>query len=244
MSNYDNSWDGLGKLSRQDPILAADFDTEFDKIQTAIASKIDKAGSATAGNFADHAAGGALADSGVADTYFTTISSNVQTQIDTLQSKVAQATGHVRNGVLQLYEGTATKVNLASGRSPATWYKVGPTGSGADIIMADLDDTPLSAQGGLFTLVSRFDVQSGSQAESACNLRVSPDEDADPPTSIFSVVFQATFTHPVAGDMVDSLQIDIPFASDNTFDIYMQVGGGYDLTDWTNIELIYNGFYT
>lgn len=243
MTDYTNTFDGPGKLSREDQILAVDFDTEFDSIQTAVNSKIDKVGSPTLDDFADHAAGGAIADSGVLSTYFNTLTSNVQTQFDALQLKVAQATGHVRSGILQCYEGTATAINLASGRSSATWYKVGPTGSGADIIWADLDDTPTSAQGIYATLRSKFDVQVSSQADARVQLRIAQDED-ETAGSHWNIVYQNNITHPVTGDFEESLQINIPLASDNTFDVYMDVDSPYDLTDWTNVELIYNGFVT
>lgn len=71
MSNYTQQTDFSAKdnLSSGDPnkrISGAEWDAEYSAISTAISSKVDKVGSAVAGNLATLTAAGALQDSGVA----------------------------------------------------------------------------------------------------------------------------------------------------------------------------------
>lgn len=145
MTDYNNTFDGRGKLSSEDQILGIDYDTEFDNIQTSIASKTEKITTPVAGDFAQEASGGKLAGSTIDSTYFDTLSSNLQTQIDGKISKAAQATDHRRGGNVQIVNTDTTPVDL-SGITNGTEYSVGPTGAGADFTMADLDNVPSTAR--------------------------------------------------------------------------------------------------
>ena len=65
MSDYSPVYDGAAKDLTDDPILGAEFDTEFDAIATMSATKANKIGSATSGNLISQDANGDLVDSGV-----------------------------------------------------------------------------------------------------------------------------------------------------------------------------------
>lgn len=149
MGNYNNTLDASGKLSREDEILAVDYDTEFDAIQTAINSKIDVLASPTAGNLVEEAAGGEQADSGISAANLAGLTGVVQTQLDALVSIEAQATDHIRAGNFQLFTGTHTGEAIESTSGERT---VGPTGSGKDHIIAAMDNIPAGAQFAIFLM--------------------------------------------------------------------------------------------
>lgn len=64
MSDYSKIYDGASKDATDATILGADFDTEFDNIETAIATKTDKVTPTVANNVATLNGVGNLADSG------------------------------------------------------------------------------------------------------------------------------------------------------------------------------------
>lgn len=64
MSDYTKTYDGAAKDAANSTITGADFDTEFDNIETMSATKADKKTPAAAGDFATLDSGGNLADSG------------------------------------------------------------------------------------------------------------------------------------------------------------------------------------
>jgi len=83
MSNYSKSYDGAAKDAALSSIDGADFDTEFELIETAIATKADK--SATADRAAQYSSSNVLEASVVTSTelgYVSGVTSAVQTQLD------------------------------------------------------------------------------------------------------------------------------------------------------------------
>jgi len=70
VSDYSKSYDGAAKDAAQSTITGADFDTEFDAIEAAIATKSNKIIGATNGNLIEQDANGDLVDSGIAAASF------------------------------------------------------------------------------------------------------------------------------------------------------------------------------
>lgn len=124
MSDYSKSYDGAAKDAAQSTVTGADFDTEFSSISTAIATKANKKVPTAAGNVATLSGTGDLGDSGVTSTelaildgatisttelnYLSGVTSNVQTQLDTV--------GGIRGCLVYHSSGTS----VTSGAAEAT----------------------------------------------------------------------------------------------------------------------------
>jgi len=147
MSDYTKVFDGVTKDNTTATVLGAEHDTEFDAISTAIGTKTDKVVSATSGNIAELDANGNLVDSGIDSADLDGLTSNAQDQLDALTPSAA-VSGHARAWNAQLLDGTATTslFDVASNVTVDTFETVGPTGSGATNIWAELDAVPSTAR--------------------------------------------------------------------------------------------------
>lgn len=73
MSDYSKTYNGAAKDAAEATVLGVDFDTEFDAISTAIATKANKNVPSATGNVATLSASGDLQDSGYASSNFLTV---------------------------------------------------------------------------------------------------------------------------------------------------------------------------
>jgi hypothetical protein len=163
VSDYTKVFDGATKDSGNATVLGADHDTEFDAISTAIASKMDKVTGATLGNLAELDADGNLVDSGVASEHFDNVVANIDTRLDAAEATIvqitppSQETNHERATWTQLEDGsqTATGFDIDANITENTFETVGPTGSGATNIWAELDVIPSTAR----AIILNIDIQ-------------------------------------------------------------------------------------
>lgn len=158
MSDYTKVFDGAAKDSGSATVLGADHDTEFDAIATAVNSKADQVASATAGNLAELSADGNLVDSGIASANLDGLTGVVETRVaalETSQDSLTPAdavTNHIRAWGMQIVDGSQniTTFDYKTNVTEGAFESLGPTGSGATNIYAEMDDVPSTARAILF----------------------------------------------------------------------------------------------
>jgi len=89
MSDYSKSTNFTAKDSTNATVLGAEHDTEYNAIQTAIATKANKVASPTTGNIASLTGTGDIQDSGVAASQVTTNASNIATNTADIATNTA-----------------------------------------------------------------------------------------------------------------------------------------------------------
>jgi len=152
MANYTNTFGGSLKDGTQDTIEGVDWDTEYDNVETAIATKANK-DTGDNGELVELTAAGDILAAGPLATNLTGLTSNLQTQI-TAAIPPQNNTGYQPAGYVHLLDGSVTH----SAEFASLWERdgggvggdqtalVGPTGSGAENIWTAMDGFPSTAR--------------------------------------------------------------------------------------------------
>lgn len=144
MSDYVDNFQGAVKDSTQAVIKGEYWDTEYSKIVTATASKVDKV-PASSGKLVEINGSEAAISSGVDAANLTGLTSSLQTQINGKKMPVV-ASPWVPGYNFRLLNGTTSRAAYSLALWPAdTQYSIGPTSSFADNEWAALDDLPIEA---------------------------------------------------------------------------------------------------
>lgn len=161
MSDYTKTFDGAAKDAGTATVLGADHDTEFDAIATAIGTKADKISGGTTGNLIELDGNGNIVDSGISSANLDGLSAVVETRLDGLDTSAASLTmpsaptAHHRSGWFYMWDGSSAKseFDVDTELAESTWETIGPTGSGATNIWADMDDIPSTARAMLVSIL-------------------------------------------------------------------------------------------
>lgn len=158
MTNYINTFGGKAKDNNQAVIKGVDWDTEYDNIATAIATKEDLVAAATNGNLIEFNGSSTPIDAGIASANLDGLGGVVETRLDGHDTDITTANSNIttltprapsgsfpyfqRAGEFWIYEGDdaspATVFNV-SAEAQDTWLKVGATGVTADVTWSALD---------------------------------------------------------------------------------------------------------
>lgn len=239
MTDYTNTFDGVGKDTNTDPILGVDHDTELDNISTAIASKATKIIAGTSGNLIEQDAGGDLVDSGIDSANLDGLTGVVQTQIDGKADQVAVVADHTRCGSTQVTNGeqSQTSFNLFGTVTIATWESVGPTGSGADNIWTALDALPADA-GSIICYVAH-NMLATAAGNYQLIMYVTNGDDSTPLAGEDTLACQSDADSDGTVDFFgQSFWVYIPLNSANVFKVYWNSSN----TTTQNTTLLYRGF--
>jgi hypothetical protein len=240
MTDYTKSQNWTEKKTNESDILAADHDTELDLISTAINSKSNKVSSPTTGNLAEMNANGELVDSGIASANLDGLTSNIQTQLDAKVGPLVSApTNHIRAGNFHFHDGTTglTALQAHSVITEDTWESVGPTGSGADNIWADMDDMPSTATGVMVYI--HYDWTASSTATSSFTCHYTIGDDESPSTGVSNRPVWHVADSDASGEIFTStVFMIIPVSGDQIFKFRWLLNPG----TITTLELFYKGF--
>lgn len=223
MSDYTNTFGGALKDSQSETIKGVDWDTEYDEIETVIATKTDKV-TGNEGDLVELGASGNIATSNVVATNLTGLDSNLQTQL-TGSNMENSVTYYAAAGPYHIGDGTyplATKLDLYNGASEDVWTSVGPTGSGASIIWTDLDALPTST-GTLILEVYQQIQSSATLLIGGLFLKTGDDTDTSSPQPILSA-------YDGAGSMKRTVSVSVAVNSANVFRYKWKIivgSGGY-----------------
>ena len=155
----------------------------------------------------------------------------------------AQVTGHVRAGNMQRVSGDGGNLlqfNVVGSLVAATWESVGPTGSGADNIWADLDDVPSSATMLIVSIYMGDLLTSAGDVEMA--VYATTGDDASPAANNRTVIAQYETETSASNEKSFTTVGDlfIPINSSGIFELlYTNSGSGTP-----GITMNYRGFIT
>jgi len=126
MTDYVSNYNGAGKDAEESVVKAVQFDQEFSSIALAVGTKIEPVSSPTNGNLLSVDGNGIAEDSGIASANLDSLTSNVQTQLDSKIPTLSVVTDYVKAGLAQRDGGSANVnlVNEIEDPSTATNYNV------------------------------------------------------------------------------------------------------------------------
>ncbi len=144
MSDYINIFGGGAKDASLSPVVASAWEEEYNSIADAVASKADSIVGGTEDNLLKLDAEGSVEDVAVSADHIVGVTTNVQGDLDLLvpdTAPAAQNTSMTKVGNHMIFN---TKRNSNTDNlsviDQATFYTMGPVGSGADIEDADWED--------------------------------------------------------------------------------------------------------
>ncbi len=196
---------------------------------------------------ADHAATSA-AGSGIVWVRSDTPSSLIYTDDAAVDHALTSPiiTGHIRAGNTQLWDGEGTltgELAVHTDLTEDTWETVGPTGSGADNVWADMDRLPSNAT--ILIVDCEATVSTGDASSIFFFIYATHGDDATPAASELSnQIFWYGVDHDadIAGNERSTARLYIPLGATNQdFNLNWKVTG---LTDSEEIHFRYRGFMT
>jgi hypothetical protein len=189
MSDYTKAFNGAALDADESAVNPLFFESEFDKIEAAIKTKVDDIVGGTNDQLIKVDANGNFVDAGgITVANLTGVSTNVQTAIDagyntpTPDDDLYQSGGlhHFKNGAWSL-SGTAIHND--------TWRTIGGVGSGADTEVFWFDErVPSDATHVLFYLNVEVDNDGGSTADAAAQGYVADGDDTPSLTDKYLVL--------------------------------------------------------
>lgn len=146
MTDYTNTFGGAAQDAASATILGAEWDTEYENIATAVATKQDKIAAPTDGNLIELDGSGVPTDAGVASGSLTGLTGVVETRVDALETQLPFITpdgaisGWTRSGRFYFPNGDASLSNYSvPGSADGAWWSIGSTSGVADGIWSTLD---------------------------------------------------------------------------------------------------------
>ena len=157
-----------------------------------------------------------------------------------LAGRTATASNHVRAGDKQLIEGsqTITGFNVNAAMVESTFESVGPTGSGATNIVADMDDMPSNARIALFDVFIDYE-DDGSAGDSSASLFATSNDVASPTASrVNNGIAESRSGAGIGIPDGFLVRVEIPVDSNQVFKVTWQENNTQNL----GILLYYRGF--
>jgi hypothetical protein len=242
MSDYTKSYNGAAKDAAEDIVLGADFDTEFEAIETAIASKANKQIPVAVGNVATLSSSGDLQDSGVTSTELAILDGATVTtaELNTLDGITATT---AELNTLDGITATVTELNYTDGvtsaiqtqldskiTSPATQSDIGSSAVGQGQLKTAAATNSTTAahsrqtlSSGQYGFVHQVRASSAGSDEWVSMLGASPVTSASSPSYTSFTVGTSDLTRAILGQ-----------SSGNTIYLvqrYIQASPPYDLGD-------------
>ena len=236
MTDYTKVFDGAAKDAANSAVLGSDHDTEFSAISVAVNTKMDKVVAGTTGALVEMSASGNAVDSGIDSANLDGLTSNVQTQLDALVPNAA-VTDHAVAFNTQIIDGSVAN---ASGQgltsvTKVTWKTYGPTGSGADIIDAMMDDVPSTAR--ILIFMAQVSVWASGTSEASIYAHVA-EEGITPVVDAGTQVVRAAITGAANDKSYYTTQIMVPCNASQVFQFYWNNAN----TTSASCNFFYQGF--
>ncbi len=237
MSDYTNTFDGATKDSGTDPILGADHDVELDAIAVALATKADVVAGGVFDNLVSQAASGGIDDSDADSDHYLGLSGVIPTQLATKIVCLPEASNHKKIGNLQMADGDQSHKVSASDITESTWETVGPSGNGADHVIAFWPASPIPRIA-VFNVIISTTNTGGVGTDTHTFLHTTHGDDASP--ALDSRTLQVRVGHTALDSSCKfgfSQLIFVPLNADGVFKMYWEGNGS-----GTQMDMYYKGF--
>jgi len=146
MTDYTNTFGGAAQDAASATILGSKWDTEYENIATAIATKQNKIVTPTLGDIVELDGSGVPTDAAIASSRLDGLTGVVETRVDALETQLpfivpdGAISGWTRSGRFYFPNGDASLSNYGvPGGADGAWWSIGATGGVADGVWDALD---------------------------------------------------------------------------------------------------------